>query len=94
MVDQVRSQEAFARGRRDLAKLAGLHLTSKQVERSCEVDTERIRAGVEVQTDAMAPITVKSLRVLKPLGQPWSVSIKSASATAPASSAQAREPPI
>ena len=53
MVDRVGSQEPFAHGSRDLADLAGLHVTSKRVERSAEADGAKIRAAMEVEAEAV-----------------------------------------
>ncbi|NNM96093.1 MAG: hypothetical protein HKL89_00590 [Candidatus Dormibacteraeota bacterium] len=49
MVARLGSQEPFAQGQWDLAELAGLHLTTKRVERSSEADGERVRAVIEQQ---------------------------------------------
>ena len=53
MVDRVGSQEPFGQGSRDLAELAGLHLTGKRVQRSAEADGESVRTAVEVQAGAV-----------------------------------------
>ena len=53
MVDRVGSQEPFGQGSRDLAELAGLHLTGKRVERSSEADGAKIRSAIEVHAEAV-----------------------------------------
>ncbi|MBA4182260.1 MAG: ISKra4 family transposase, partial [Anaerolinea sp.] len=49
MVARVGSSEPFAQGRRDLAALAGLELSTKRVERSAEADGELVRVTTEAE---------------------------------------------
>ena len=53
MVARVGSQEPFGQGSRDLEELAGVHLTSKRVERSSEADGARIQVAIEEQAQAV-----------------------------------------
>ena len=53
MVDRVGSQEPFTHGSRDLAELAGLHLTRKRVERSSEADGAKIQTAIEAEAESV-----------------------------------------
>ncbi|EQD50679.1 hypothetical protein B1B_11155, partial [mine drainage metagenome] len=61
MADRLGSQGPFAQGRRDLAELAGIQLTTKRLERSSEADGERVRAAIEQQAQAVLSGTVVTL---------------------------------
>jgi hypothetical protein len=67
MVDRVGSQEPFAHGSRDLAELAGLHLTSKRVERSSEADGAKIRVAIEAHSEAVVSGKVVPLLSSEPI---------------------------
>lgn len=53
MVARVGSAGPFAQGRRDLAELAGLELTTKRVERSAEADGALAAAAIEAEAEAV-----------------------------------------
>ena len=67
MVDRVGSQEPFAHGSRDLAELAGVHVTSKRVERSSEADGAKIRAAIEAHSEAVISGKVVPLLSSEPI---------------------------
>ncbi len=53
MMARVGSQEPFAHGRRDLAELAGIQVTTKRVERSAEKTGTQVRAAAEAEAEAL-----------------------------------------
>ncbi len=99
MVARVGSQEPFGQGSRDPEELAGVHLTSKRVERGSEADGAKIRAATKAHSEAVAtdkaiPLTtVKSIPVPARSSRRGQLASKLASSTAHVSSGRALRPP-
>ena len=66
MVARVGSQEPFAQGRRDLAELAGISLTTKRVERSAEATGARVRVAAEAEAEALVSGCLVPLSLAEP----------------------------